>query len=387
MKTRQPAMNIPTGEFIREEIECRDWTQQDLARVLGLSDKHVNRIITGADPVSPDVAQKLASAFGQSVEYWMNLEAAYRARLLNVGCPVRDIAVRSEIYSQLPVTEMIKLGWIGGIKERLVEEIKRFLGTESLDFSVLGHAPAMQMRSSRLFASRFNPNHARVWLHKAKLEAKKAPAKGRSSDRAAAERIARQIPEYSAAKGGVKLFIQDLSKAGVRFVCVPHLSKTFLDGAAFEVDGQAVVACTLRHDRVDNFWFVMAHELGHVLQHNQGELPDIYQSTDLKYEDADDRHEAAADAFAFECLGYDELEVFAQSARRFSRAGIVSFARQRNIHPGIVVGFLQHEKRLSSRNLNDLKTKVSPELVAVNPQWIRPEKKKKACRPGRGWRG
>jgi len=82
-------MNIPAGEFIREEVESRGWIQEDLARVLGVSLNHVNRIIAGADPVSPDVAQKLASAFGQSVNYWMNLEAAYRIKTIEPQSPQR----------------------------------------------------------------------------------------------------------------------------------------------------------------------------------------------------------------------------------------------------------------------------------------------------------
>ncbi|NLC80285.1 MAG: HigA family addiction module antidote protein, partial [Lentisphaerae bacterium] len=81
-KQLKPFMNIPPGDFIREELESRDWKQEDLAKIVDLSPKHVSRIITGADSISQDVAARLASAFGQSAEYWMNLETQYRARLV-----------------------------------------------------------------------------------------------------------------------------------------------------------------------------------------------------------------------------------------------------------------------------------------------------------------
>src|SRR3546814_7105056 len=59
-----------------------------------------------------------------------------------------------------------------------------------------------------------------------------------------------------------------LNSAGVRVVVERHLPKTYLDGAAMLLDGKdAIIALTLRHDRLDNFWFVLFHELGHIVRH------------------------------------------------------------------------------------------------------------------------
>ena len=47
-----------------------------------------------------------------------------------------------------------------------------------------------------------------------------------------------------------------------------HLPGTYLDGAAMlSAFSQPVVALTLRYDRLDNFWFVLFHELAHVFLH------------------------------------------------------------------------------------------------------------------------
>lgn len=61
-----------------------------------------------------------------------------------------------------------------------------------------------------------------------------------------------------------------LMNLGIHFAIVPHLSKTYLDGAALYIDDNPVVALTLRHDRIDAFWFTLMHELAHIYAGHQG---------------------------------------------------------------------------------------------------------------------
>ena len=75
---RIPAEVFPPGEFIREEIEERGWTQEDLAEISGRSLRLVNEIIMGKRGITPETANGLAAAFGTSAQFWMNLESMYR---------------------------------------------------------------------------------------------------------------------------------------------------------------------------------------------------------------------------------------------------------------------------------------------------------------------
>ena len=162
----------------------------------------------------------------------------------------------------------------------------------------------------------------------------------------------------------------DLNACGVRFVCVPHLPQTFLDGAAFFHGKQAVAAYTLRYDRVDNFWFVMAHELGHICKHLRDDTSQFLDSVDS--DGKVNVQEEEADAFARECLGMDAMRAFAAASRgRMSEERVRAYAEEACVHPGIVVGFLQHEKFLSPRKLNDYKVPISTTLSSLNPSWIR----------------
>ncbi len=60
---------------------------------------------------------------------------------------------------------------------------------------------------------------------------------------------------------------------GISFVIEKHFKRTFLDGAAMLDGDRPIVALTLRHDRIDNFWFALLHEVAHVALHLSPESP------------------------------------------------------------------------------------------------------------------
>ena len=77
MNARVPAEVFPPGEFLREELEARAWSQQELADILNQPVRLVSELIYGERAVTPEIAVGLAEAFGTSAEYWMTLEGQY----------------------------------------------------------------------------------------------------------------------------------------------------------------------------------------------------------------------------------------------------------------------------------------------------------------------
>jgi HTH-type transcriptional regulator/antitoxin HigA len=100
MNTNNPEAFAP-GEYIREELEARGWSQIDLADILGRPTQAVNEIVNGKRAITPDTAKSLGQAFGTSAQLWMNLESAYQlAQLGHQGhsrhpAPPQDDASRS----------------------------------------------------------------------------------------------------------------------------------------------------------------------------------------------------------------------------------------------------------------------------------------------------
>src|SRR3989337_1815298 len=95
---------FPPGEILREELEAREWSQVDLAEILGRPPKLVNEIIAGKRAITPETAQGLADALGTSPELWMNLEAQYQLYKARRTDP--SVVRRAELFAVAPVKEM-----------------------------------------------------------------------------------------------------------------------------------------------------------------------------------------------------------------------------------------------------------------------------------------
>lgn len=75
---RIPAEAFAPGEYIREELTERGWTQLDLAEIMGQPPQVVNEIVAGKRSITPETARGLGDAFGTGAQLWMNLEASYQ---------------------------------------------------------------------------------------------------------------------------------------------------------------------------------------------------------------------------------------------------------------------------------------------------------------------
>jgi addiction module HigA family antidote len=73
----KPAEMFPPGDFIREELQARHWTQVDFARVIGRPLQVVNEIVNGKKRITAETAKAIGLAFGTGPEVWINLQAGY----------------------------------------------------------------------------------------------------------------------------------------------------------------------------------------------------------------------------------------------------------------------------------------------------------------------
>ena len=90
MYARAPAEIFPPGEFLREELEAREWTQQELADILDRPPRRISGRIAGKRAIAPENATGLAEAFGTSPDYWMNLESQYQLSKVKTAAPTEN---------------------------------------------------------------------------------------------------------------------------------------------------------------------------------------------------------------------------------------------------------------------------------------------------------
>jgi HTH-type transcriptional regulator/antitoxin HigA len=162
----------------------------------------------------------------------------------------------------------------------------------------------------------------------------------------------RDLARLSSFEDGPRLAREQLGMVGITLVIEPHFKGTYLDGAAMLDEGRPVVAMTLRHDRLDNFWFVLMHELAHVAKHLDEAHPLF--TDDLDSPDELDRIEREADEVAGEAL--IPQTTWLKSVARTSHLAkdVTALAEKLGVNQAIVAGRVRHETknfRLLARQL------------------------------------
>jgi len=166
------------------------------------------------------------------------------------------------------------------------------------------------------------------------------------------ENFLRKVAQLSVSETGPLLAIDFLREQGVQVVVERHLPRTYLDGAIIMTDKLSpVIGLTLRHDRIDNFWFTLTHELAHLSLHLDNESSIFYDDLDMEAED--DPREREADYLAGEVLIPDEAWKQSPASHLRSPEAAEHLAKQLNIHPAIVAGRMRHELK-AYRLLNNL---------------------------------
>jgi antitoxin HigA-1 len=79
MKNNLPPVH--PGEFLKEILDELDISQAEFARAIGLSAMRISHVVKGKRPVSAEMALLFGKAFGQTPQYWINLQAAYDLKI------------------------------------------------------------------------------------------------------------------------------------------------------------------------------------------------------------------------------------------------------------------------------------------------------------------
>lgn len=336
MSGRIPAEVMPPGEIIRDELDARGWTQNDLAEVLGRPFRLVNEIIAGKRAISPETASGLGEAFGTGPQFWMNLETAYRLSL--VRHKEGDVAKRAKLYAVAPIKDMLRRNWIEPSDR--IEEIER----QVLDFfqiRSLDEAPSLAV-IARKSASYAETSPAQLaWFFRVKKIA--STFQVASFKAGALDGLLRQLRALTSSEQEARRVPRLLGEFGIRFVVVEHLPKTKIDGASLWLDDSPVIAVSIRHDRIDAFWFTLAHELGHIMHGDAASLDDDLESDGPAKSGELPDCEVRANEFARNLLvPQKEIDSFIAGVRpMYSKARILQFADRIRVHPGIIIGQLQ----------------------------------------------
>lgn len=349
------------GEFIREEIEARGWSQRDFAFILGVPEQTVNLILGGKRGVSPEMAKALAKAFDVSAEYFANLQKMYEMANAREADPA--IERRALLQGSYPIREMIRRGWLEDTDVDLLEaQMMRFFRVNDVvQIPYLAHA------ARKADYTETTPAQL-AWLFRVKQIAEQMVVPLYSESKL--KTLVAELPRYMTDPEEVRHIPRLLTDCGVRFVVVETLPKANIDGVCFWLDDAPVIGMTTRFDRIDNFWFVLGHECAHALNGDGRKEPVV--DVELEGEAAGQGEslppeERRANALAANlCVPSDDLESFyIRKNPYFYERDVLGFARRLQRHPGIVVGQLQ--RRMNRYDyLTKYKTKIRQFLLPAS---------------------
>jgi len=340
MEERRPAEVFHPGEHLLDELDARGWTQTEFAEIIGRPIRLVNEVINRKRGITPETAREFGAAFGTSAEFWMNLNTAYH--LWRTIEDVSPIAHRARMRSLYPIRDMALRGWI-----RLSEDTQ-VLESQLLQFFEVGSltespkfARAAVPRRSGSDSEELSPTQV-AWLYRVKqiAETMRVPRYSEKRLRASLP----QLEAYRETPEEIRHIPELLEHCGLRLVIVEPLPSSKIDGVCLWLDNSPVIGLSLRFDRIDNFWFVLRHEIEHVLNQDgrelailDSDLANLWEATDLSPQE-----QAATIAAAEFCVPQKELDDFISRKDPFyRRKEIERFARRLGVHPGLVVGQLQ----------------------------------------------
>jgi len=327
-------------EAIKFRMEQMNLTPRDLLPLIG-SRSRVSEVLSGKRPLSLSMMRALHKGLG------IPAKALLQEQFLpGIGEDEID-------WERFPIHEMIARGWIKGkgqnLRHRARDVIKEFLAPLGDGWTPVAlYKQTHYVRSAR----QMDPYAIAAWKARVCIRALETEMPVQFAPETITFQFMHELAHLSVLADGPRHVGEYLRNVGIFFVVERHLPETYIDGAAILVkEHLPVVALTLRHDRVDNFWFVLMHELAHIWRHLNSGISAFYD--DLDVGDSGNVQEQEADHIAGEAL-IPEDEWKRSPARNLRTPEAVEhLANRLRIHPAIVAGRIRHHYR-SYRVLNRL---------------------------------
>jgi len=362
-ETFDPNWAVPPGATVAAILSARSLSRERFAEALGESVEMVQRLLLGLEVVNEDLADRLSRRLGSSSAFWLAREAQFRSDCERIR--QREVAASRETWvKQFPAREMATLGWIGSFRSNTeaANECLKFFGVPDVATWQSRYAGAASAASFRISAvSKTSPGAVTAWLRWAELVAGRthcgnwAPDTFRDRLQAAKRLTWQKRPTIF-----LPLLRRLCADAGVAVVVARTPKGCPASGATrFLSPNKAMMVLSFRYRSDDQFWFTFFHEAAHLLLHG----PDALFLEDDSEVTSDEEREA--NEFAEATLVPSDYTAELLTLRP-DRDSIVRFARRVGIAPGLIVGQLQHRKRLAPDRLNRLKRRYDWDQIEAD---------------------
>lgn len=333
----------PPGATLRDLMEERALTQRELARRLSRPVQAINEILAGKKEITEDTAIELERVLQVPAQFWLVRESHYREYLARQrdaqSCKAHVPWLERFPLKALQAAGVLPHGRLTThFKQELVDPLLRFFGVASPD-GWAAQYNQMEAQFRRAKPTQQTDNAAiTAWLRMGELAASRIQVADYSP-----QALEAALPEMRAltlqppAQIG-PLLTRQCAKVGVALVFVAALPGTHVSGVARWVGGKPLIQLSLLGKWNDGFWFSFFHEVAHILKHP---VRAVYLDDASAGHNTLSPEELEANRFASEWLIPRAHQAELQ-ALPINQAAVEAFAAKLGLHPGIVVGRLQH---------------------------------------------
>lgn len=339
--------SVHPGEILQSVLEDYAMSQKELAVAIGKPSPIVNDIIKGKRNINPEFAILLEAVLPDiSAADWMSMQNQYdisNLKQLEVIQQQKDLIERwNALKEYLNLNYMKKRLHLADDLAQSLDAIFGYLGISEVtelktkQESVMGYFKKSEKLST-------DPINLLTWLcivrHRSdyqKLET--------AFDIAKVGNLVSDLNEIFYINKNVEDSVTSLLNSyGVKFLVEKKLDRMAVDGVSFWSGANPTIVMTERMNRIDNFAFVLCHELGHIVRHLYGERKSEF--LDDMYGLKDDPREKEANQFAEESLwkGYVKETAFRNIRVPFAASRFLQqISNDQRINISIVVGQYQH---------------------------------------------
>ena len=324
-------------EAIEFRIDQAGLTRRDLASLIGSSAK-VSEVLSGKRPITMSMARALHRHLGIPVDVLFQ----------ELGASLPDAMPNIE-WTRFPLKAMVRAGWlpdVTNLRDRAEELISGLM--ERAGGRAFAAAPIYRKNDSRRINAKTDEYALRAWCWRVLAQARQNQPSVEYQAGVITPQLLRNLAQFSILTNGPVQAREYLARHGICLEYVSHLPKTHLDGAALRLpDGRPVIGLTLRYDRIDNFWFTLEHELGHVVLHlddctSEAGFVDDHSLRGVE-SSGSDKTEQEADQWAQNALIPPEIWGEDDIMEDPGPLAVMQMASQARVHPAIVAGRIRYE--------------------------------------------
>ena len=332
---------VHPGETIREIIEDKNMSQEELAIRTNYSAKHISEVLRGKKGISSKFANALEYALGISTEFWINLQGIYDKEIIELE-KINEISEKEySILEQLKevVSYCQKINILDNISNKSINilNLRKFLNIN--DLTSIPNLPIQQVAFRGSKCNKVNIYVLYAWQKLCEYFAEQNKV---SVD------FNKELlkTKYNEIKNTMFLEPNEMilklkkifSECGIIFEVVRHFTGAPVQGFIKKKNNKVILCMTIRQSFSDIFWFTLFHEISHLLNED-------FEDKYIDYSFIESEIESRADNFARNTLiNKDDYDEFIQK-NVLNIYTINEFAKTQGVLPGIVIGRIQNDTK------------------------------------------